>query len=106
MRYLLVTVESVHSTGFGLQVSPTIKLKQLADRPKSELIPMQGDPLELRAPDGSSRSAVIGGFGIAGRMEGKHFITRSNPADPEFTLSIGGEVTEADVPPGTEVWLP
>lgn len=67
--------------------------------------PMQGGAVELRLPDGQIRRAAIRLFGIDGWQKDGYFYTASNPADPELTLSLQ-DVEPADVPVGTQVWLP
>lgn len=48
MPYYLLTVESSHRTGIGLQVKPTVRIKELASRVKDLDVPMPGD--KLRRP--------------------------------------------------------
>lgn len=68
-------------------------------------MPMRGDPVELRMPDGTRRPSAIALFGIDGWKKGDHFYTASNPADPQLTLTIA-EQEPGNLPSMTQVWLP
>lgn len=107
MPYYLLTVTASRRTGFGLQVEPTVRIKELAARVKDTDVPMPGDRLLLRRPDtGTWWIAPLSSFGMEAWEEAGVMYTRSNPADPEFTLAIGGRGRpEETVPVGTEIWV-
>jgi len=106
MSTYLVTVERAQRMGSVLQVLPRIRLGELVAREPGIMMPMPGDGLWLRFPDGSSRTAVVGLFGIdAWQTPDGSLLTDSDPRDPVVTLSIAGDLQPADVPAGTQVWL-
>jgi hypothetical protein len=105
--YYLLTVTASRRTNVGLQVEPAVRIKELASRVKDTDVPVPGDRLLLRRPDsGTWWIAPLAAFGLeAWRKDGVVY-TRSDPADPEFTLAIGGKGgPEEVVPEGTEIWL-
>lgn len=105
MSYHLVTVESIEQTAHGLRVVPRIPVQRLAsDRPDST-VPMSGDPLELRLPDGTVRPASVALFGIDAWSDGDAYYIDTDPDDPELSLTIALPAPD-DLPAGTEVWLP
>lgn len=106
MRFYLLTVESSSQSGTQLQVLPRVPLFNLIEQAPGLLMPMAGDGLELRLPDGRVQYALVGGFGIEVRHhEDGHFSTFSDPSFPVLTLTIAGDLHTEDVPPGTEIWL-
>ncbi|QIY75214.1 hypothetical protein HEP84_45375 [Streptomyces sp. RLB1-33] len=105
MPYYLLTVESSHRTGFGLQVKPTVRIKELASRVKDLDVPMPGDKLLLLFPGEGTWQAPLAGFAIEAWSRGGVHFSRSSPSDPEFTLTIGGNREPPDLPVGTEIWL-
>ncbi len=105
MSTYLVTVERAQRMGSVLQVLPRIRLAELATREPDLMMPMPGDGLWLRFPDGSSRTALVGLFGIEAWQGPGGLVTSSDPRDPEVTLSIAGDLQPAEVPSGTQVWL-
>jgi hypothetical protein len=101
----LVIVERAQRMGSLLQVLPRIPLKELIAREPGIMMPMPGDGLWLRFPDGSNRTAVLGLFGVEAWQTDGGLLTSSDPQDPVLTLSIAGDLRPEDVPPGTQVWL-
>jgi hypothetical protein len=96
--YYLLTVESSHRTGFGLQVKPTVRIKELASRVKDLDVPMPGDKLhramttrynKLPSPDRGRRSpphdplfSRRGGHWPSGAAPGRDIpgrVTRTEP---------------------------
>jgi hypothetical protein len=70
-------------------------------------MPMAGEELELRLPDGQVMTAHIRSFGIdAWRDSEGALYTTSEPADPSLTLTITCDSGVDVVPQGTEIWLP
>lgn len=102
--YRLLTVERAHRTGFGLQLEPKVKLAYLQGvRPGMPML-HEGDEVELRLPDGTTRTAYVSTFAIeAWHLNGK-YVTTSDPRDPSLTLTLAGDLTPDDVPVGAEVW--
>jgi hypothetical protein len=105
MAYHLLTVDHSHVIGNGVQIAPVVRLKRLVDDGPREIHPMKGDLVELRLPDGQTRQATIISLGLDGWKKDGRFYTASNPKDPELTLSLR-DLSPADPPAGTEVWLP
>lgn len=105
MSTYLVTVESAQRMGTLLQVLPRIPIRELTAREPGLMMPMPGDALWLRFPDGSSRTAVLGLFGIEAWQREDGLYTSSDPQDPVLTLSIAGDLQPEEVPAGTQVWL-
>jgi len=105
MAYHLLNVDHSHVIGDGVHVAPVVRLKRLVDDGPTEMHPMKGDLVELRLPNGQTRQATIIGLGLDGWMKDGYFNTASNPQDPELTLKLL-DLTPADLPVGTEVWLP
>ena len=105
MAYHLLTVDHGHAVGGGVQLAPTVRLHRLVTDAPGAMCPVRGDPVKLQLPDGSVRMAAILHFGIDGWQDDGHFCMASDPADPQFTLSIQ-DAGPADLPAGTQVWLP
>jgi hypothetical protein len=109
VAYHLLTVDHSHPVEGGVQIAPTVRMRRLVhDIPLGTMVPMTGDPVdpvELRLPDGRTRQAAIRAFGVDGWEDNGRFYTTSNLEDPELSLSLQG-LSLADLPPGTEVWLP
>lgn len=105
MYCYLLTVESSSQSGTDLQVLPRVPALGLGKRAPGLMMPMSGDGLELRLPDGRVQHARVGSFGLElWRNEDGNLYTTSDPSNPLLTLTITGAHVE-DVPPGTEVWL-
>ncbi|MFF2386336.1 hypothetical protein [Streptomyces sp. NPDC058108] len=105
--YYLLTVTGSRRTNLGLQVEPTVRIRELASRVKDTDVPVPGDRLLLLRPDtGTWWIAPLASFGLEAWQKAGLIYTRSDPADPEFTLAIGGKggLDEA-LPVGTEIWL-
>ncbi|MFC4036693.1 hypothetical protein ACFO3J_35440 [Streptomyces polygonati] len=105
MPYFLLTVESSQRTDLGLQVKPTVRIKELAARVKEFDVPMPGDRLLLLFPGTGTWQAPLADFGIEAWQRDGVVYSRSDPSDPEFTLAIGGDRGPEDLPVGTEIWL-
>ena len=83
MHFYLLTVESTSQSGTYLQVLPRVPLQSLIERASGLLMPMAGDKLELRLPDGSVRHALVGSFGIEfWRSQGGRFLHHQRPFRP------------------------
>jgi hypothetical protein len=106
MRFHLVTVEGTQQQGQTWTVAPTIPLRGLIERGPNLMMPMAGEELELRLPDGHVVTGIIAGFGVDvwKDSEGKLW-TNMDPSDPALTLTISCDTDVSAVPPGTEVWL-
>ena len=106
MPFYLLTIESSSQSGTQLRVRPRVPLFSLIEQAPGLLMPIAGDGLELRLPDGRVQYALVGGFGVEVRChEDGHFSTTSDPSLPVLTLTIAGDLHTGDVPPGTEIWL-
>ncbi|WP_141726655.1 hypothetical protein, partial [Actinacidiphila rubida] len=81
MPYYLLTVESSRRSGFGHQVEPTVSIIELASRVNDLDVPLPGDRLLLRLPDGGTWTAPLAQFGIeAWRGDDGKAHSRSDPA--------------------------
>src|SRR5579859_2666812 len=81
MYFYLLTVESSSQSGPHLQVLPPVPVSNLIERAKGLLMPMAGDELELRLPDGRIQHALVGHFGIEVlHSEEGHFYTICAPS--------------------------
>ncbi|WP_330323730.1 hypothetical protein [Streptomyces pseudovenezuelae] len=106
MPHFLLTVTASRRTNLGLQVEPAVRIRELASRVKDADVPMPGDRLLLRRPDtGTWWIAPLASFGLEAWQKDGLAYTRSDPADPEFTLAIGGRGGPEALPVGTEIWL-
>jgi len=105
MASFLVIVESTQRMGELLRVLPRVRISELLAREPDLMTPLPGDKLWLRLPDGGTRTAVLGLFGIEAWAGDGGLLTSSDPQDPVLTLSIAGDLQPDDVPPGTQVWL-
>ncbi|MER6465524.1 hypothetical protein ACWC4D_08015 [Streptomyces sp. NPDC001288] len=107
MPYYLLTVTASRRTNLGLQVEPTVRIRELASRVKDTDVPMPGERVLLRRPDtGTWWIAPLASFGLEAWQKDGKFYTRSDPADPEFTLALGGKGDPEEVlPVGTEIWM-
>jgi hypothetical protein len=105
MATYLLTVESVQAHGELLQVLPKVPIGSIATREPNLIMPMRGDSLELRLPDGTVQSATVHMFGVEAWERDGRLYTTSAPDNPELTLTIAGGLKPEDVPEGTEIWL-
>lgn len=94
----LLTIERVQRSPVGVRVEPRVLLRRLPDR-------RPGAAIELRLPDGTVRVPVVGMFCVDTGTDGDHHFIATDPVNPELSLTIAG-MDVADVPAGTEVWLP
>ncbi|SEG83314.1 hypothetical protein SAMN05216223_11446 [Actinacidiphila yanglinensis] len=107
MPHYLLTVTASRRTNVGLQVEPTVRIKEFASRVKDTDVPLPGDRLLLLRPDTKTWwIAPLASFGLEAWQKDGLVHTRSDPADPEFTLALGGRGRpEETLPVGTEIWL-
>lgn len=107
MPYYLLTVTASRRTNLGLQVEPAVRIRELASRVKDTDVPMPGDRVLLLRPDtGTWWIAPLASFGLEAWRKDGVIYTRTDPADPEFTLALGGQGgPEEALPVGTEIWL-
>lgn len=102
-RYLL-TVEGSERFGSELRVRPLVRVKELIEREPDLMIPMPGDALQLRLPDGRRVRATVARFGVEAFLRDGSLYTEGDPTDPVLTLTIVD--LESDALPGaTEIWL-
>ncbi|MGW7244269.1 hypothetical protein [Streptomyces sp. NPDC054804] len=107
MPYYLLTVTASRRTNFGLQVEPTVRIRELASRVKDTDVPMPGERVLLLRPDtGTWWIAPLASFGLEAWQKDGISYTRSDPDDPEFTPALGGKGNPEEVlPVGTEIWM-
>jgi hypothetical protein len=105
VSYYLLTVESSLRTGFGLQVDPPVRIRELAARVGDMDVPVPGDRLALLIPEQGVWQAPLADFAIEAWKKDGVMYTRSDPSDPEFVLTIGGNSGLQELPVGTQIWL-
>lgn len=104
MRFHLLTVEGTQQSGEEWRIAPLVPLRNLAPH---MMMPMAGDEVELRLPGGDVLAARIAGFGIdVWKDDEGNFWATSDLSDPSLTLTIICSPDVAEVPAGTEIWLP
>jgi hypothetical protein len=64
MRSYLLTVEEAQQHGQMWTITPAVLLRSLIERVPNLMMPMTGEELELRLPDGRIISAFIASFGV------------------------------------------
>lgn len=101
----LLTVQSVHQDGSGLRVLPPVRIRSLIEREPGMAMPMPGDAVQLRLPDGQIRPATVASFGVESWMHDGELRTSSDPADPVCTLSLAADTDPGDLPAGTQIWV-
>ena len=70
------------------------------------MMPMAGDELELRLPDGHVLTGFVESFGVDAWSDSEgNFYTNMDPSDPMLTLTIRCDADVTEVPLGTEIWL-
>lgn len=102
----LLTIEGLEPIGDAWTITPRVPLRSLVKRGPKMMMPMPGEKVELRLPDGRVMTAIIASFGIDvwKDSEGQIF-TNADPAGPSLTLTITGHPEIGSAPAGTEVWL-
>ena len=105
MPTFLIEVRETDADSTGLRLSPGIRPSEMEDRPAIGKM-MQGSPLELRLPDGTTRRTSLVTYGVSvWKGEDGSLLMHDDPSDPEICLTLPLELHSEDVPPGTEVWL-
>lgn len=103
MRFHLLTSEGAQRIDDVWQIAPSVPLHNL---PSTLMMPMTGDEIELRLPDGRVITAHIASFGVDVWKDSEgNFYTNSDFSDPSLTLTITCDADLEEMPPGTEVWL-
>lgn len=106
MPYRLLNVEDAVRTRNGLKVEPGVRLRALLGRISDEDVPLPGDLLEIRFPDGGEDRAQVAAFGWEGLEAGGGLVPlHTDPTDPKFSLVIAGDLPPTAVPRGSEIWL-
>lgn len=106
MQIHLVTVEGAEQSGDEWEITPLVPLRSLGQHGPGFMMPMAGDDLELRLPDGNVRTARIASFGVSVWKDSEgNFFMNTDPADPFLSLYITCDSDVGEVPPGTEIWL-
>lgn len=105
MPYRLLNVEDAVRTRNGLRVEPGIRLRSLLKRIPDQDVPLPGDLLEIRFPDGGEDRAQVAAFGWEGLDPGGPRYLNTDPTDPKFSLVIAGDLSPLAVPRGSEIWL-
>jgi hypothetical protein len=107
MRFYLLTAEEARKSGDTWRIMPDVPLRTLMERGPAVMMPMTGEELELRLLDGQILTAHIVTFGMGVWQDSEgNWRTDRDPSDPALTLTITCDSTVAEIPPGTEVWLP
>jgi hypothetical protein len=106
MRFHLLTVEGTQRFGDTWRIAPSMHLRSLLERGPTLMMPMSGEEIELRLPDGQVKPALIASFGIDAWTDSDgNLYTRSDRSDPSLTLTISCQSEIGEVPVGTEIWL-
>ncbi len=106
MRFHLLTVEGSQQFGETWRITPSVPLRSLLERGPTLMMPMAGEEIELRLPDGHVMPALIASFGVnAWEDSDGNLYSSSDPSDPSLTLTITCSSEVREVPPGTEIWL-
>jgi hypothetical protein len=107
MRFYLLTVEEARKSGETWRIMPDAPLRTLVERGPKLIMPMTGEELELRLPYGQILAAHIANFGLGVWQDSEgNLHTDSDPSDPALTLTITCDSNVAEIPAGTEIWLP
>ena len=107
MRLYLLTVEETERSGDSLTIAPKVRLRGFGEDVPNLMMPMTGDEVELRLPDGRVTTARIASFGMDVWKDSEgNLYTNMDPSDPYLTLTITCDADSGEVPPGTEIWLP
>jgi hypothetical protein len=102
-----MTAEGAQQFGQAWRITPTVPLRDLIERGPTLMMPMAGEEVELRLPDGHVMMAHIASFGIDAWKDSEgNLYTNSDPSDPSLTLTITCDADVTDIPSGTEIWLP
>jgi hypothetical protein len=105
MPTFLLTITAVEADSQGIRLSPGIRLSHTTDRPAIRHM-MQGAALELRRPDGSRQQTCLVTYGVSVlRGDDGAFYMHDDPTDPEIKITLPGDLSPNEIPPGTEVWL-
>lgn len=104
MRFLLLTIEGMTDDGDSWTVAPTVPFGRL---PADAMMPMHGDAVELRLPDGRTLAAQVMSLGVSVSSddEGNYYSDSADLTELGMTLSLMGDSAIGQAPPGTEVWL-
>ena len=102
-RYLL-TVETTERLGADLKVTPPVSVKELIERDPDFPLPLTGDALRLRLPDGRAVGGTVASFGVEAIERDGRLYAPGDPSDAALTLTIGARDVD-DLPAGTEIWL-
>jgi hypothetical protein len=106
MRFHLLTVEETQQLGETWRIAPSVPLRRLVERGPTLVMPMTGEEIELRLPDGQVMTAHIAAFGVDAWKDSEgNLYLNTDPADVSLTLTITCDAPVEVVPPGTEVWL-
>jgi hypothetical protein len=107
MRFYLLTVEEARNSGEVWRIMPDVSLRTLIERGPAVMMPMAGEEVELRLPDGHILAARIATFGLGVWQDSEgNLHTDSDPSDPALTLTITCDSSVSAIPVGTEIWLP
>jgi hypothetical protein len=106
MRFHLVTVDGAQQFGETWVIAPLVTLRSLMERGPTLMMPMAGEEIEFRLPDGQVMKGHIGSFGIdVWKDSDGNLDTDTDPSNPSLTLTITCASDVEDVPVGTEIWL-
>jgi hypothetical protein len=100
----MLTIESAEPDSCGIRLVPGIRLSEAAGRPAIGRM-MQGARVELRQTDGRITQTSLVTYGISVKENDGSLYLEDDPSDPEIKLTVAGDLTPAEVAPGTEVWL-
>lgn len=103
MRFHLLTVEEAQQFGDKWRIAPSVRLHSM---PPTMLLPLTGEEIELRLPDGRVLTAHVDIFGVDMWEDNEgNLFTTTDPSDVYLTLTITCASDVKEVPPGTAIWL-
>ena len=105
MPTFLITICETSPDNVGIRLSPGIRPAEVEDRPAIKKM-RQGSILELRFPDGTTRTTRLVTYGVSvWKTEDGSLTLHDNPRNPEIFLTLPPDVSSEVIPSGTEVWL-
>lgn len=107
MRIHLVTIERAEQFDDEWTIMPLVRLEHLSEHGQALMMPMAGDEVELRLSDGQVVTGHIVSFGMSVWRDSEgNFYINMDPSDPYLSLAITCDTKLAEIPSGTEIWLP
>src|SRR5262245_42820658 len=104
MALFVLKVEGFERDDVGVRLRPGIPPEAFRERPGLTAM-SQGAPFELRRSDGSVTPTRLVSYGVEVQEgEDGHLYLDGPPELQPIYLTVSGDVGDADLSPGTEVW--